>query len=114
MARFAEAYASCAQGCGATAAREAGYPAAHARQSAWRLLQHEGVQAYIGRLVQRQLAASAGLALQTQISLATRGRSEFVRQQAAADLLNRAGYRPQPGGQQQGGAGAVTITIDLG
>lgn len=116
MAAFAEAYVSSASGCAAQAAREAGYPESHARQSGYRLLRHEGVQAYIGRLVTAAVSSTAPQALRTMLALATGARSEFVRQAAAADLLDRAGHKPAASGAIGGkaGGGSVTITIDLG
>ena len=40
-------------------------------------------------------------------------KSEFVQQAAAADLLNRAGFKP-PDSRQHLVSGNITINIDLG
>ena len=112
MARFCEEYVSLGSGNGAEAARLAGYAEDTARQSAWRLLRNAGVQEYVQRLTQEALAAAAPQALATMVRL-LRAKSEFVQQQAAQSLLDRAGHRP-PDGKQRATAGSISITIDLG
>lgn len=113
MALFAETYVSEGTGNASEAARQAGYPESDARQTGYRLLRHEAVRSYILHLTAQALAAVAPVALKTQLRLATMARSEFVQQQAAADLLDRAGFKP-PDSRSRVGSGSVSITIDLG
>lgn len=64
--------------------------------------------------VRQHLLDGARVGLQTMVSLATSARSENVRQMAAADLLDRAGYRASETEQQLGtGNREVNISINL-
>ncbi|NDC14982.1 MAG: hypothetical protein EBZ76_07355, partial [Synechococcaceae bacterium WB9_2_170] len=65
------------------------------------------------QLTIKHLAAQAPLALAVQRRLMLSARSEFVRQKASADILDRTGFKP-PERHQHLVSGSITVTIDLG
>jgi hypothetical protein len=108
---FVRAYVEAGDGNASKAARTAGYAAASANVAGARLLRQQSIQAALISYTQQALAAHAPVALGTMVGL-LHARSEFVRQTAAADLLNRSGFKP-PERHQIRGAGGVTIDIKL-
>lgn len=107
---FVEAYLNNG-GNGAAAAREIGCKEDQAAQYAYRFLRHQGVQRAIYERMATEVALSAPKALGTIRTLMSGARSEFVRLQAAQDVLDRAGIRAQ---SSQLAAGEITVKIDLG
>lgn len=107
---FVEAYLTNG-GNGAAAAREIGIKDEQAAQRAYTLLRHQGVQRAIYERMATEVALSAPKALGTIRTLMTGARSEFVKLQAAQDVLDRAGIRAQSNTQS---AGEITVRIDLG
>lgn len=95
------------------AARAAGYPAASADTTASRLVRNPVIQQHLAREMMTSLGLHAVAALHTMASLASSAQSEYVRQQAAADLMDRAGFAP-PDRQQLQIDGQLTVSIDLG
>jgi phage terminase small subunit len=112
QASFVQRYVTLGNRNGAQAAREAGYAPDSAAKRAWELLQREDVLAAIHSLTIKQMAAAAPVALRTMVDL-LESKSGFVRQKAAADILDRTGFKP-PERHQHLVAGQVTISIDLG
>jgi hypothetical protein len=107
---FAVAYVT--NGGNATAAaKDAGYSEDAARVLGPRNLRNPLILQRIYDLTVQQIAASAPAALGTMGKLLN-ARSEFVRFNAAADLLNRAGFKPVERHQMQVD-GELTVTIDL-
>ena len=113
QAAFCEAYVVNGDGNARRAARDAGYSEASAVAIGCRLLKNDAVLAQIQRLTLRRLAAHLPVALQVQLDLMTKAASGFVRQKAAADLLDRGGMKP-PDRHHHLVAGNVSIHIDLG
>lgn len=107
---FVEAYLTNG-GNGAAAAREIGIKEDQAAQRAYTLLRHQGVQRAIYERMASEVAMTAPKALGTIRSLMSSARSEFVKLQAAQDVLDRAGIRAQSNTQS---AGEITVRIDLG
>lgn len=110
---FALAYVRAGDGNASLAARRAGYALASASKIGWSLLHRVDVQAHIRNLTAITLSSAAPIAAVSMAKLALRAKSEMVRQQAAADILNRTGYRP-PDRHEHVVSGGVTISIDLG
>lgn len=110
---FAMAYVMAGDGNASAAARHAGYSPASANKTGWLLSNNPAVLAHIRNLTSALLARSAPIAALTMQKLALNARSEMVRQHAAADILDRAGFRP-PEQHQHLVSGGVTISIDLG
>ncbi len=110
---FVQAYVQSGNSNATKAARQAGYAADNCRQAGYRLMQNPAVQRALMNLTAATLSGHAPMALKTMALLARNGRSEFVRQQAAADILDRAGYKA-PDKVQHQHAGTVSISIDLG
>lgn len=108
---FALSFVKHSDGNAARAAREAGY--LDPTSAGWRLLQNRNVQDAIRQLTAVEIATSAPIAAMVMRRLALSAKSEFVQQQAASDLLDRAGFKP-PDRHQHLVAGSVTISIDLG
>lgn len=111
--RFVIAYVSRGTGNATAAAREAGYSPAAARQTGYALLQRPAIQHAIMQQTAAAIASAAPMAAKTMMSLALKAKSEFVRQQAASDLLDRGGFKP-PDRHQVAVAGSISISIDLG
>lgn len=76
------------------AAIEAGYAEDGARQAGNRLLKLPHIQQALTRETLRVLGMSAPQALHTIRRLSNDARSEYVKLQAAQDLLDRAGFKP--------------------
>lgn len=110
---FCEAYVEQGLGNAAEAAREAGYSTETARQTGYKLLLLPHVASHINELTLKLLASSSPIAVRTMRDLAMNARSEFVRQSAAADILDRTGFKP-PDRHQHLVSGSVTVSIDLG
>lgn len=110
---FVRCYVLTGDGNAAAAAREAGYAPEHAAQIGSRLVHHQGVQRAMIQMTQQTFAAHAPVALAAMARLAKGARSEFVQQQAAADLLNRAGLAA-PDKLAIAIKGDITFHIDLG
>ena len=90
---FVDAYASNG-GDGTQAAIAAGYAEAHAAQASRRLLANPLIQQDILKATLTRIGLHAPRALQTVVDLQQSARSDYVRLQAAQDLLDRAGFRP--------------------
>jgi phage terminase small subunit len=112
QSRFVRAYVQNGDGNGCRAARDAGYSPSSSAVIGSRLLRNPNVQQAMMSEVRSALAASAPIAVATQTRLARQARSEFVQQQAAADLLDRAGFKPPDKHQHLIGGGLV-IDIKL-
>ena len=95
------------------AAIDAGYSKHSARRQAYALLDKSHVMEAYMRTLANELKASAGGAAKTITSLATGARSEYVKLQAAQDLLDRIGMKA-PDKVQHSVSGDVNISIDLG
>lgn len=94
------------------AAIEAGYSEASARTLGSRLMKDDKVLAEIYRRTVNRVAVLAPRALNTVEVLATSARSEKVRLEAAADLLNRAGLKA-PDRIDHRVNGEISVHIDL-
>lgn len=110
---FALNYVRQGNGNATQAARQAGYALSSARKVGWALLHRVDIQSHIRNLTAIVLSSSAPIAALSMQKLALSARSEMVRQQAAADILNRTGYRP-PDRHEHVVSGGVSISIDLG
>ena len=95
-------------------AEAAGYAKGESgRVSASRTLRLPHVQAYMMQRVSEELGLAATGAVQTVGRLARGANSEYVRLQAAQDILDRAGFKPVDRSQVQV-AGDIRVSIDLG
>jgi len=94
------------------AAIAAGYGETSSKSVAWRLMQKPHVAAEIYRRTRLRLALFAPQALAQLEKLATEGRSEHVRREAASDLLDRLGLTA-PQRVEHLTAGELRVTIDL-
>lgn len=110
---FVRAYVSAGDGNATAAAREAGYAHEFAANTGWKLLQNAAVQRHMLSLTQQAFAAHAPGAVRTMVQLASGAKSEFVKQMAAKDLLDRAGLAA-PDKLAIAVKGDINITIDLG
>lgn len=88
----------------------AGYASLSAGYTALRT-QH--VQEYIQQLIREHLQGSAIKAIRRIDDLIDHARSEYVRLEAAKDVLDRAGFKPVEKHAHMV-QGNVTVTIDLG
>lgn len=97
------------------AAEAVGYaPGDSARTAASKALAQPHVQEYMHSLVRTHIGTTGlSSALATVTKLTTAAKSEYVRLQAAQDLLDRAGFKPVDRAQLQM-VGNVSISIDLG
>lgn len=98
--------------------REAGEAAGYAkgegaRVSAIRTLKLPHVQQYMMQRIGEQLGVNAMGAVSTVNKLARGAKSEYVKLQAAQDILDRAGFKPIDRSQVQV-AGDIRVAIDLG
>tara|TARA_R100000655_G_scaffold98481_1_gene141873 strand:- start:327 stop:821 length:495 start_codon:yes stop_codon:yes gene_type:complete len=93
-------------------AREAGYAS---KSSVNTFLRSERGRAGVQHAIRQHLLEGARVGLITMLDLATNARSENVRQLAAADLLDRAGYRAsdEPAAHVSTGNREVSININL-
>ena len=110
---FVEAYV--ANGGNRTkAAEEAGYgPGNSGRVTAQKTMKLPHVQQYLMQQVAEAFSQHAASAVSTVAQLAKNGKSEYVKLQAAQDLLDRAGFKPIDRRQVQV-AGDIKVSIDLG
>ena len=96
------------------AAEAAGYAKGESgRVSASRTLRLPHVQQYMMQRVSEELGMAATGAVSTVSRLAGTAKSEYVRLQAAQDILDRAGFKPIDRSQVQV-AGDIKVSIDLG
>jgi hypothetical protein len=109
---FVRAYVEAGDGNAAEAARQAGYAPTYAAVQGSRLLRNGPVQQAILIYTGQALAAHAPVALRKMAWLSAHARSEFVAQQASADILDRAGFKP-PERHKIATSGGVTIDIKL-
>lgn len=109
QAAFVSAYIA-ANGNGAEAARQAGYPAESAAAMAHKNLKLPKVLEEIQRHVGQALALSTVKAANRIGDLVDNSRSDFVKLQAAQDILDRTGFKQQ----EQQVSGEVHVHIDLG
>lgn len=93
QSRFCRAFVHRGDGRAAQAARDAGYAETTAQVHGSALLRRDDVLAIVHRLTLRRIGALAPSAITTMANLLD-AKSEFVRQQAASDLLDRAGFKP--------------------
>lgn len=112
QSQFVRCYVEHGDGNATRAATEAGYAAVSAAAMGYRLLRKPEIMSAIQQETAMQLGSHAPMALHTMKSLLN-AKSELVRQTAAADLLNRAGFKP-PDRHQHVVSGQVVISIDLG
>lgn len=93
---------------------EAGYAEGNSgRVSAQKAMKTPHVQNYLMQTIAEQFGRHAAMAVGTVASLAKDGKSEYVKLQAAQDLLDRAGFKPIDRSQVQV-AGDIRVSIDLG
>lgn len=96
------------------AAKAAGYaPGESGRVSASRAIKLPHVQQYMMQRVTEELGLAATGAVSTVGRLARGAKSEYVRLQAAQDILDRAGFKPVDRSQVMV-AGDIKVSIDLG
>ena len=95
------------------AAVNAGYSKTSARRQAYALLDKPHVMEAYMRTLANELKANAGGAAKTITQLASGAKSEYVKLQAAQDLLDRIGMKA-PDKVQHSVTGDVNISIDLG
>ena len=95
------------------AALSAGYSKSNPTQSAYSALQVSHVMAYMQSLVAILLMTKTTGASSTLVDLATGAKSEYVRLQAAQDLLDRVGMKA-PDRVQHSVTGELSVSIALG
>ena len=96
------------------AAKVAGYAEGHSGYvTAWKTMKLPHVQQFMMGKVAEAFSNHAAMAVHTVAGLAREGKSEYVKLQAAQDLLDRAGFKPIDRSQVQV-AGDIRVTIDLG
>jgi len=95
------------------AAVMAGYAEGSAHVSASRLLRFPHVQEYLRTCIQQGISASAVKALRVVTDLQDSAKSDYVRLQAAQDILDRSGFKAV---EKHAHAikGEVIVSIDLG
>jgi hypothetical protein len=81
-------------GNGTAAARDAGYSANTAREQAYEVLRLPHVRHRIISVTREVFTEDAVMARDVMVDLACNARSDFVRFNAAKDLLDRAGLKP--------------------
>ena len=95
------------------AAEAAGYSQGNSgRTTAWKAMKLPHVQQYMMQVTGEVFAKHAAMAVHTVAGLAKEGKSEYVKLQAAQDLLDRAGFKPIDRSQVQV-AGDIRVSIDL-
>jgi phage terminase small subunit len=109
---FVRCYVQNGDGNATQAARNAGYSETSAHAVGYRLLRKDEVLQAIGIETRASLNAIAPLAVKRMQHLALKARSEFVQQTAAADILDRAGFKP-PDRHQHVVGGGLVIDIKL-
>lgn len=113
QSRFVRCYVQNGDGNATQAARDAGYSETSAHAVGYRLLRNDAVLQAIGQETRASLGAVAPIAVKRMVHLAMKAKSEFVQQQAASDLLDRAGFKPADRHHHLVGGGLV-IDIKLG
>ena len=96
-----------------SAAIEAGFAAKNAKRQGYELLSKEHIKLAYTMALHTQLAVAAGGASKTLSDLVIGARSEYVRLQAAQDVLDRLGLRVADKVDHRIG-GEVSVRIDLG
>jgi len=109
---FVQAYVSNG-GNGTKAAISAGYARSGAKQEASRLIRNPKVQQAIAQEMQSAFGLAAVQAFAQLSRLLTRAKSEYVRLEAAKDLLSRAGYSLTNPLLSRGSSG-LTVQLDIG
>ena len=94
------------------AAIEAGYAEASASANASRMLRNPKIQNNILRMTLESLGMQAPRALMQVTTLMSSARSDYVRLQAAQDVLDRAGFRP-PERVDHRIDQSMTVTFDI-
>lgn len=92
------------------AAENAGYATGGAASN---LLSNPRINQAIQELTLLRITSLAPTALQTVLEMSRSARSEYVRLQAAQDLLDRAGFKP-PDRVQHSVKGSMNINLNLG
>jgi len=100
-------------GVGSKAAIAAGYSENTAAQSAYVLLRKPQVMQEIYRRTVEQIGLAAPKALGTIVGLIDKAKSDYVKLEAAKDILDRSGMRP-PERVNHKIDGDLSIKIDLG
>ena len=90
----------------------AGYAAKSAHVAASRTLRFPHVQEYLKTCVQEGISVSAVKALGVVHDLQDRAKSDYVKLQAAQDVLDRAGFKPVEK-HTHAVRGELTVNIDL-
>lgn len=108
---FVDAYVANG-GNGAAAAREAGYSEKSARIEGHRLLRNPLIVKEVYERTVIALGASLPKALETVSKLSTEANSEYVRLEAAKDLMDRAGLKA-PDRVEARLSGEFKVSIDL-
>ena len=112
QSRFVRCYVEHGDGNATSAALAAGYAASSAAAMGYRLLRKPEVAGAIHTETISAIGSVAPSALKTMVRLLD-APSAFVRQQAAADLLNRAGLAPSKDRALSVSGGGLTIDIRL-
>lgn len=94
------------------AALKAGYAEGSHHTDASRLVRNPLIQQAITKGVMMQIGLRAASALQTIDSLSTTARSDYVRLEAAKDILDRAGFKPPDRIDTRLDA-TLTVSLDL-
>lgn len=114
QSEFVRAYVQAGDGNATAAVIAAGYSPHHAGVRGSRLLRMGAVQEAIQAETRTAIALTAPRMLAGMVKLAGGAKSEFVRQTALADLLDRAGYKPITGHAVAIGGGlTIDISLDL-
>lgn len=95
------------------AALAAGYSPDNASQSGSQLVRNPLIQQEITKETLKHIGMQAAHALQTVSDLSTSAKSEYVRLQAAQDLLDRAGFKP-PDRVDHRIDSSLTVHLNLG
>lgn len=95
-----------------SAARVAGYTENSVRTAAWRLMNNPLIIEAISILTAEQITIHAPRAVQAILTLMKTARSDYVKLQAAQDLLDRAGFRP-PDKVQHSLSGSMNVELNL-
>ncbi len=93
--------------------RAAGYSTNNIHVAKHQLLNNPRIQKAISNLTLERLASLAPRAVSVVESLAVSAKSEYVRLQAAQDLLDRAGFKP-PERVDHRVSADLTVHLDLG
>lgn len=113
QSRFVRAFVSSAGGNATEAARLAGYAPEFASRRAFDLTRNPAVREAIQSEMLAAIGDAAPGALASMAHLSRHAKSEMVRQVAAKDLLDRAGFRP-PDRLMVAHGGSIDVDIKLG